>query len=293
MLATRHEPASLDCEVADPSAHSTPVARPLLISPACTSRGCAEPSAGSVQSSGNRRSIRGCCFAQQQSVTARSRPRRGRTRQLPAARDSRARSGRRRPPRTKPARDRSSRPRRDSSRSRSRHRSARAPPRARCRRARVHRHRPRVHRLDQRRALAVPELAHVEVAAPAVQAVDPDPAEHDVAGGLRQSLALDDPLAVVVEGALAEERLEHRCLRLLELQEQRIALVTAEHQHDPGARPDAADADDLPRRVDVAEALEQLPAVGRQGAPVGPDGALNELLEVIPVRRRPRSPRSG
>ena len=127
---------------------------------------------------------------------------------------------------------------------------------------RVHRHRLRVHHLDQSRALAVPELAHVEVAAHAVIGRDPDPAEHDVAGGLRQSLALDDPLAVLGERALAQERLEHRCLRLLELQEQRVVLVAAEHQHDPGARADAADADDLARRVDVAKALEQLPAVG-------------------------------
>ena len=90
----------------------------------------------------------------------------------------------------------------------------------------------------------------------------------------------------LVECALAQERLEHRRLRLLELEEQRIALVAAEHEHDPGARADAAHADDLARRVDVAVALEQPPAVGGQGAPVGAD-ALPGRTPRAPPRSAP------
>ena len=57
-------------------------------------------------------------------------------------------------------------------------------------------------------------------------------------------------------------------------------LVAPQHQHDPGARADAAHADDLARRMDVAKALQQLPAVGAQGAPVGADHPAHELLEL-------------
>ena len=84
------------------------------------------------------------------------------------------------------------------------------------------------------------------------------PSEHDVAGSLHQALALDDALAVACVLALAEEWLEHRGLRLLELEEQRIVVVTAEHQHDPRARADAAHTDDLAGRVHVAEALQEV-----------------------------------
>ena len=61
--------------------------------------------------------------------------------------------------------------------------------------------------------------------------------------------------------------------RLLELQEQRILVVAAEQQHDPGARADAADADDLAGRVHVAEALQQLAAIAGKGRAVGADHA--------------------
>ena len=49
------------------------------------------------------------------------------------------------------------------------------------------------------RPLPVPELAHVEVAAAAVEADTGAPAEEDVAGRLHQPLALDHPLAVVAK----------------------------------------------------------------------------------------------
>jgi hypothetical protein len=105
---------------------------------------------------------------------------------------------------------------------------------------------------------SIPELAEVEVALDAVDADDAVPAEHDVAGGLHQALTLDDPLAVACVLALAQEGLKHRGLGLLELQEQWIVVVAADHQHDPRAGADAADPDDLAGRVHVAEALQQL-----------------------------------
>ena len=49
--------------------------------------------------------------------------------------------------------------------------------------------------------------------------------------------------------------------RLLDLEEQRVVLVTPEQQHDQAAGADAADADDLVRDVDHAEPLEQVPAI--------------------------------
>ena len=62
-------------------------------------------------------------------------------------------------------------------------------------------------------------------------------------------------------------------------------MVAAEQEHDPGARADAADTDDLAGHVDVAEALEQLSAVGRQRTPVGADDVANELVEPVMLGR--------
>src|SRR5256885_13418898 len=102
------------------------------------------------------------------------------------------------------------------------------------------------------RDLPVPELADVEVASLVVEAaISPHPTEKDVARGLHQPLPLDDALAVMAELALPEVLLKHGNLRLLDLEEQRVVVVAAEQQDDPRSRPDAADADDLPR--DVAE----------------------------------------
>src|SRR5262249_16035481 len=114
----------------------------------------------------------------------------------------------------------------------------------------------------------VPELANVEVALDAVERGRAQPAEHDVARSLRQSLPFDDPLAVVAECALADERLEHRSLGLLRLQEERFIVIAAEEEDDPGARPDASDSDDLAGGVDVAVSLEQSAPVGRKRPPV-------------------------
>ena len=96
------------------------------------------------------------------------------------------------------------------------------------------------------------------------------PAEQDVARRLHQALALDDPLAVVAVPAGAEVRLEHRGLGLLDLQQERVVVVAAEHQHDPRPGPDAAHADDLAGDVDEPVALDEDPAIVRERRLVRP-----------------------
>src|SRR5262249_39672178 len=111
------------------------------------------------------------------------------------------------------------------------------------------------------RDLPVPELPDVEVPGRSIEVVSARPAEEDVAHRLAQPLALDDPLTVAHARTAAEHGLEHRRLRFLELQEERIAFVPAEQQENPAARADAADADDLAREVAVAKSGEQMTAI--------------------------------
>src|SRR5262249_11717606 len=92
---------------------------------------------------------------------------------------------------------------------------------------------PRTHLFDAHRGFGIPELADVVVALHAVQSVAADPTEQNVARRLHEPLALDDSLAVGREKALAEERLEHRGLRLLGLEKKGVVVVTAEHENDP------------------------------------------------------------
>ena len=86
---------------------------------------------------------------------------------------------------------------------------------------------------------------------------------------------------MIGELALAEERLEHRGLRFLELEEERVVAVPPEQEHDEGARADAADPDDLPGRVDIAEPLEQPATVSRERSPVGADDLLQRLVKAV------------
>ena len=88
-----------------------------------------------------------------------------------------------------------------------------------------------------------------------------EPAEEDVARRLHQPLALDYAPALLLELLLPANGSSTEALRLLDLQEERIVRVAAEEQNDPGAGPDAADADDLVGDVDVAVALDQVPDV--------------------------------
>ncbi len=136
-----------------------------------------------------------------------------------------------------------------------------------------------LHRAHIRRALPVPQLAHVEVACLPVDPRGAQPAEHDVAGGLHQPLALHHAAAVVGELALAQERLQHRGLRLLALQEQRVLVVAAQHQHHPRARAHAAHPHHFARQVHVAVVLQQLLAVALQARPVGAQEVVHPLMK--------------
>ena len=115
--------------------------------------------------------------------------------------------------------------------------------------------------VDVDRALAVPELADVEVSLLIVKPERRKPAEEDVAGCLHQPLALDHPLTVVFELALADVGLEHRRLGLLGLQEKRILPVATHHQDHPGAGPDASDPDHLAGHFDESVAVEDVAAI--------------------------------
>ena len=147
--------------------------------------------------------------------------------------------------------------------------------------ARVDLHRPGSHRFDVARPLLIPQLAHVEVAAAAVGADIGAPAEEDVAGGLHQPLSLDHPPAVVAKAATSGVRLEHRGLCFLGLEEQWVAFVAAGEKDDPGAGPDAADADDLVGQVAELVALQQVGAIPLQGVRVFVQDLADHRFEVV------------
>ena len=107
-----------------------------------------------------------------------------------------------------------------------------------------------VHRRQIDGRLPVPELADVEVVLESVEAHAPLPAEEDVDRCLGQPLAADDAFAVVLKYARAQVRLQHRRLRLLHLQHERILPAPADEQEHPRACADAPDSDDLAGHVD-------------------------------------------
>ena len=100
---------------------------------------------------------------------------------------------------------------------------------------------------------------------------------------------------VVAEAAAPGVRLEHRGLGLLDLQEQRVVVVAAEHQGDPGARADAAHPHHLARQVDEAVALEQGRRSRSRVAGTRSGGRGTESANFRPRRRAParRSARSA
>ena len=112
-----------------------------------------------------------------------------------------------------------------------------------------------------------------------------DPAQEDVAGRLHQPLAGDDAMGVVLVAALADVGLQDRRSGLLELQEERIAVVTAQQQDDEGQRADAAHADDLHRHVDELIAVDELTVVFLQGLAIVGERLLCHPVQVG-LRRR-------
>ena len=104
-----------------------------------------------------------------------------------------------------------------------------------------------------------------------------DPAEEDVAGRLHQPLADHHALTVVGVLARAERVLEHRRLRLLDLEKQRVCLVTPEQQSDPGPGAHASHAHHLAGKVGHGELLEQLAPVIVERLPVKAQQPLKQL----------------
>jgi len=127
----------------------------------------------------------------------------------------------------------------------------------------------RVHGRDVHRALHVAQLPDVVLLRH--RAIHPQaagPAEERVGRGLHQPLAVHHPLTLVLELARPGERGQHRFLRLLELQEQRLVRGVAEQQEDERLGADRAHADHLAGEVAEVEAVQHLTAVGRQGLQV-------------------------
>ena len=91
-------------------------------------------------------------------------------------------------------------------------------------------------------------------------------------------LSVDDALAVIGKRAAVEELLEHRRLRLLQLQEEGVLAVQAEQQRDPGARAHAADTHHLARKVGQLELLEQHAPVVLKRRPI----AAQQLVQPVP-----------
>ena len=114
------------------------------------------------------------------------------------------------------------------------------------------------------------------------------PAEHDVTGRLQPTLARDDAFAVRRVRARPEEPLQDRCLRLLDLEEQRIILVAALEQRREGRQSDASHADDLDGAVDELIPIEQVAAILLERGPIGrQDARLDRRADLwIVVDRR-------
>ena len=91
--------------------------------------------------------------------------------------------------------------------------------------------------LDVSSSLPVVELADVVVTGDTIKASNPLPTQEDICSRLHQALSGDYPLSVVGEATLADKRLEHRGLGLLDLQEERIVLVATHQQKDVAAVP--------------------------------------------------------
>ena len=80
--------------------------------------------------------------------------------------------------------------------------------------------------------------------------------------------------------------LEDRCLGLLCLQDEWVAVIAPGEQHDPGASPDAADADDLAGQVVEPVGVEQVAAIAGQAGAVGVEDAADRRLDVAAFPRR-------
>ena len=101
------------------------------------------------------------------------------------------------------------------------------------------------------------------------------------AGGLHHPLALHDAFAVLLVAALRQMVLEDRGSRLLDLEEQRVLVVTTLEQGDERPRADAPDPDDLAGHIDDLELLQQMAAVVLQRRAVGTELFEDRVLKLV------------
>jgi hypothetical protein len=93
---------------------------------------------------------------------------------------------------------------------------------------------------------------------------------------------VDDALPGCLGGAGRQVGLQDRAGRLLDLEEQRIAVVPPLEEDHEGPRADAADTDDLAGHIDDAEPLHEQTPLGAERLDVGPELGLHELARRVP-----------
>ncbi len=96
-----------------------------------------------------------------------------------------------------------------------------------------------------------------------------------------KSLPVDDSFAMLGIPTQAYIGFQHRGLRLLDLQEERIGLIAPHEQNHPGPRAHTAHADDLAGDVNVVVLLHEVAAVDEQGLPVVADEVSDDPLELV------------
>src|SRR5712692_4691139 len=106
--------------------------------------------------------------------------------------------------------------------------------------------------LDTHGYLHIPQLANIEV-----DGSEPRPPEKDIAGRLHEILSADYSLGVVEIGTRPEVGLENRCLSLLDLQEERVTILTPHEQGDVTTRTHAPHTDDFIGNVNEVVFPEQ------------------------------------
>src|SRR5262245_28933747 len=130
--------------------------------------------------------------------------------------------------------------------------------------------------------LRITQLPHIKV--PRRTERIGHPAKKDITGGLHDSLANYDALAVMKERAPPCVRLQHRRPGLLELQEQGIA-VTGHEERDAAKQPDASDADHFVCLIDQFVSIDKDAAFdGKRSGVVGRrlDPSLCKTLRLAP-----------
>ena len=133
------------------------------------------------------------------------------------------------------------------------------------------------------RTLPVPELADVIVLVLAVEALQRAPPKQHVARGLHRALAGDHAVPVVRISALPHEALEHRLLRFLDLQHERVVLVRPLKHEDPGARTHRPHAHDLVGDVHGRVFADEPSLVGLQGRAILRQNVGHHGLEPVRV----------